>query len=81
MSLLYTFHSFADGGAPIGMQAAAFPSDAAASEYAECVLAEHLSAAYVVVCEAERQVATRHRATVPPGAGAATPGSWSKSCA
>ena len=38
--------------------------DIAAAEYAERVLAEHLSAAYVLVCEAERQVAERHRTAV-----------------
>ncbi len=64
MSLLYTFHSYGADGVPIAMQTAAFPTDAAATEYAEHVLAEHRSAAYVVVCDAERQVATRHRAAV-----------------
>ena len=61
MSSLYTFHSYGADGAPIAMQAAAFASDAAAIDYAEHVLAEHLSAAYVLVCDADRQVATRHR--------------------
>ena len=64
MPSLYTFHSYDADGAPIAMQAAAFPSDAAATKYIDCVLAEHLSAAYVVVCDAEREVATRYRTTV-----------------
>ncbi len=64
MSLLYTFHSYGADGVPIALQTAAFPTDAAAADYAERVLAEHLSAAYVVVCDAERQVATRRRTTV-----------------
>ncbi len=64
MSSLYTFHSYDGRGAPIAMQAAIFPSDDAATEYLDRVLAEHLSAAYVVVCEHEREVATRHRTTV-----------------
>jgi hypothetical protein len=61
---LYTFHSYDSHGAPIAMQAAQFPSDAAAIEYLDRVLAEHRSAAYVLVCDAEREVATRHRTTV-----------------
>ena len=61
---LYTFHIYGAGGAPIAMQAAPFRTDAAAIEYIDRVLAEHLSAAYVLVCEAEREIATRYRMTV-----------------
>ncbi len=64
MSSLYTFYSYDADGVPTAMQTAALASDAAAAEYAERVLAEHLSAAYVLVCEAERQVAERHRTAV-----------------
>lgn len=64
VSALYTFHSYDASGAPVGMQAAPFPSDAAAADYIEHVLAEHRSAAYVIVCEAEREVAKRYRTTV-----------------
>ena len=61
---LYTFHIYGAGGAPISMQAAPFRTDAAATEHIDCVLAEHLSAAYVLVCEAERDIATGYRMTV-----------------
>ena len=64
MSSLYTFHCYDGDRAPTAMQAAQFPSDAAAIQYAERVLAEHLSAAYVVVCEGDREVATRTRTPV-----------------
>ncbi len=64
MPSLYTFHSYDADGAPVAMQAAAFPNDAAAIKYGDCVLAEHLSAAYVLVCDSEREVATRYRTTV-----------------
>lgn len=71
MSLLYTFHSYGPDGNPVAMQTAAFPSDATATRYAGQVLTEHLSAAWVLVCDGERQVAVRHRtagggALVPP---------------
>jgi hypothetical protein len=65
VSSLYTFHSYDAGGAPVAMLAAAFPSDAAAIAYVDRLLAEHRSADYVVVCEAEREIATRYRTTVP----------------
>jgi len=64
VSSLYTFHCFGSDGAPIAMQSAPFPTYAAAIAYIERVLAEHLSAASVLVCEADRQVAKRQRTTV-----------------
>lgn len=64
MSSLYTFHSYDGDGAPVAMQAAQFPTDEAAVQFAERVLAEHLSATYVVVCEGDREVASRHRTRV-----------------
>ena len=64
MPPLYTFHCYDDDGAPIAMQAAQLPDDGAAADYAIHVLSEHLSAASVVVCDADREVATQQR--TPP---------------
>ena len=64
MPQLYTFLSYNAEGAPVAMQAREFPSDEAAAEHAGKVLAEHLSAAYVVVCEGDREILTLHRERV-----------------
>jgi len=64
VSSLYTFHSYDADGAPTALQAGRFATDAEAIQHAERVLAEHLSAAYVVVCDADRDVATRYRTQV-----------------
>ena len=60
----FTFHSYNAEGAPVAMQARAFASEAAAADHAGEVLAEHLSAAYVVVCEGDREILTLHREPV-----------------
>jgi hypothetical protein len=58
---LYTFHIYNDAGAPVGMRAAEFPTEAAAAEHADLLLLEHLSAACVLVCEGDRELLTRER--------------------
>jgi hypothetical protein len=58
---IYTFHSFNADGAPVAMQATELASERTAAAHAEHVLAEHLSAAYVVVCEEDRELLTRRR--------------------
>jgi hypothetical protein len=61
---LYTFHSFNDAQAPLGLQVFELDTDAAAVEQAAHVLAEHASAARVLVFQGDREVATRQR--TPP---------------
>ncbi len=61
MPPLYTFHSFDIHGAPVALQAAELSSEGAVAAQADRVLAEHLSAAYVVACEGERELLTRRR--------------------
>ena len=62
MPPIYTFHSFNADGAPVAMQATELASEPTAAAHADRVLAEHLSAAYVVVCEEDRELLTRRRA-------------------
>ena len=67
MPPLYTFHSFDADGAPVALQATELPSERTAAVHADQVLAEHLSAAYVVVWEEDRELLTRRRDEIASG--------------
>ena len=59
--MLYAFYPCMPDGVAVSIEVMDLTSDAEAIERAARVLADHNSAAYVVVWQASRQVATAHR--------------------
>lgn len=57
----YTFHLLNESGAPLTLDAKAFPDDGAAFDYAERMLERHGSCHHVDIWCGERSVAARHR--------------------
>ena len=61
MPVLYAFYPCMPDGVAVSIEVMDLTSDAEAVERARRVLADHNSAAYVVVWQASRQVAMAHR--------------------